>query len=84
MGTPNSWNFFMTRKPSIGVWSDGFTITLLPHTNAADICPIKIATGKFHGLIQRNLPLGPNIILFSSPVGPSNSSLLKILRASWE
>ena len=54
------------------VCSDGLTITLLPQARAAEICPIRIATGKFHGLMQRNLPFGLYEIMFSSPVGPSS------------
>ena len=64
--------------------SDGFAITLLPQDSAADICPISIATGKFHGLIHKNLPFGVYKILFSSPVGPSSSLPSIIFRACSE
>ena len=60
--------------------SDGLTITLFPHTSAAEIWPIRIATGKFHGLIHKNLPFGVYVIIFSSPVGPSRSFLDDIFR----
>ena len=58
IGTPLSWNFFITRYPSIEVCSEGLAITLLPHARAADICPIRIATGKFQGLMHKNFPFG--------------------------
>ena len=34
------------------VGSAGLAKTVFPATNAATTCPIKIASGKFHGLIQ--------------------------------
>ena len=55
-------------------------MTLFPHTSAAEICPISIATGKFHGLIHKNLPFAVYVIKFSSPVGPSRSLASDILR----
>ena len=57
-GTPDSWKIFTTSHPMIEVSSAGFAITLFPVTSAAVICPTNIAKGKFHGLIQRNVPLG--------------------------
>ncbi len=39
-----------------GVCSAGFAITVLPATSAAATCPVKIASGKFHGLMQTNTP----------------------------
>ena len=39
-----------------GVCSAGLAITQLPTASAAEICPEKIAKGKFHGLIQSTVP----------------------------
>ena len=34
----------------------GFAMTVLPVTSAAAICPVKMARGKFHGLIHTITP----------------------------
>ena len=39
------------------VLSAGFAMTALPAESAAAICPVKIAKGKFQGLIQTKTPL---------------------------
>ena len=39
-----------------GVCSAGLATTQLPATSAAAIWPVKIASGKFHGLMQTNTP----------------------------
>ena len=41
------------------VCSAGFASTQLPAANAAAICPVKIASGKFHGEMQTMMPSGP-------------------------
>jgi hypothetical protein len=38
--------------------SDGFMITVLPVTSAAETIPHKIAIGKFHGAITSATPRG--------------------------
>ena len=72
-GTPFLWNIFTTKYPSIEVCSEGLIVTLLPDIRAALICPINIATGKFHGLMHIKCPFGEYDNVFSSPVGPSSS-----------
>jgi hypothetical protein len=42
--------------PANGVCSAGFAITALPAASAAAICPVKIASGKFQGLMQAKTP----------------------------
>jgi len=39
-----------------GVCSAGLATTALPAASAAVICPVKIASGKFHGLMQTKTP----------------------------
>jgi hypothetical protein len=39
-----------------GVCSAGFASTALPAASAAAIWPVKIASGKFHGLMQAKTP----------------------------
>ena len=41
----------------IEVCSAGLAITVLPASKAETICPIKIAIGKFQGLIEKMTPL---------------------------
>ena len=60
----------MASKAIIEVCSEGFEITVLPAAKAAEICPIVIASGKFHGLIHKTVPLGSKSKILSSPVGP--------------
>jgi hypothetical protein len=43
-------------RPVSGVCSAGLASTVLPATSAAAIWPTKIASGKFHGLMQTNTP----------------------------
>ena len=42
----------------IGVCSAGLASTALPAARAAAIWPVKIASGKFHGLMQVQMPRG--------------------------
>jgi hypothetical protein len=53
-----------------GVNSAGFAITQLPATSAAVTWPMKIASGKFQGLMHANTPRPRRLSWFSSPVGP--------------
>ena len=65
-----------------GVCSAGFATTELPVTKAALTCPRKIASGKFHGLMQTNTPRPRSASTFDSPVGPGNGRGAKAVRAS--
>ena len=47
-------------------------MTLLPAASAAATWPVKIASGKFHGLTQTNTPLPRKPYTFFSPVGPGS------------
>ena len=42
----------------IGDCSAGFTTTVFPATSAADVIPVVIASGKFHGAITATTPSG--------------------------
>ena len=57
-GTPASCSSATARAAISGVCSAGLAIAGLPATSAAAICPVKIASGKFHGLMQRKGPRG--------------------------
>ena len=57
-----------------GVCSAGLAITELPATSAAAIWPVKIASGKFHGLMQTNTPRPRWCSSLVSPVGPGMRS----------
>ena len=45
---------------------------MLPANSGPTICPIKIAIGKFQGLIVKYTPLPSYCSSFISPVGPFN------------
>ena len=66
-----------------GVCSAGFATTALPAASAAATCPAKMASGKFHGLMQTNTPRPCSESSLLSPVGPGmrsglpNSSLAR-------
>ena len=55
-GTPAVWSNSTARAPMRVVVSAGFAKTPFPAASAAAICPVKMAKGKFHGLIQVNTP----------------------------
>ena len=40
----------------IGVCSAGLAMTALPAASAAATCPVKMASGKFHGEMQAKTP----------------------------
>jgi len=42
----------------VGASTDGFKITVLPQTIAADVMPAMMANGKFHGGITAPTPRG--------------------------
>ncbi len=56
-----------------GVCSAGFATTVFPQTSAALTCPMKIESGKFHGLMHTNTPRPRLCSSFDSPVGPGNA-----------
>jgi hypothetical protein len=45
-------------------------MTVLPAASAAAIWPVKIASGKFHGLMQTKTPRPTSRSSLRSPVGP--------------
>ena len=55
-----------------GVCSAGLAIAALPAASAAATGPMKIASGKFHGLMQANTPRPWRRSSLSSPVGPGS------------
>ena len=65
------------RIAMIGVCSAGLASTALPAASAAAIWPVKIASGKFHGLMQVQMPRG------AAPpwLGPRSSAGNQPLRA---
>ena len=56
-----------------GVCSAGFAITVLPAASAAATWPVKMASGKFHGLMQANTPRPWSRSSLRSPAGPASS-----------
>jgi hypothetical protein len=72
-GTPASCSRRTATAAIKGVWGAGLATTLLPATSAAATCPAKMASGKFHGAMQRNGPRPRRIRRFSSPVGPGRA-----------
>ena len=59
------------RNPITGITLiAGFASTVLPVASAAATCPMKIASGKFHGLMQTQGPRATRRNSFDSPVGP--------------
>ena len=67
-------------KVAHGSYIDGLAMTVLPEINAATIWPVKMANGKFHGLMQTNMPRACNCKIFFSPVGPG--SLFSCLKSN--
>ena len=57
-----------------GVCSAGFAITALPAASAAATWPVKIASGKFQGLMQAKTPRPRRASRCDSPVGPGSST----------
>ena len=51
----------------------GFATTVLPATSAAATCPVKIATGKFQGLMHANTPRPCSVSTLLSPTGPGSA-----------
>ena len=55
-GTPARWNSRTAAAAINGVCSAGLAMTALPAASAAITWPEKIASGKFHGLMQTKTP----------------------------
>ena len=55
-GMPAACSNFTASKAMSGVCSAGLATTALPATSAPAIWPVKIASGKFHGLMQTKTP----------------------------
>ena len=56
-----------------GVCSAGLASTVLPVASAAATWPVKIASGKFQGLMQTQGPRGVRRSSLLSPVGPARA-----------
>ena len=69
-GTPASNSNSIARVAINGVCSAGFASTALPAASAAAIWPVKMANGKFQGLMQQNTPRPCSFSSLLSPVGP--------------
>ena len=69
-GTPACCSSATARAAISGVCSAGLASTALPAASAAATWPVKIASGKFHGLMQANTPRPSSHSSFDSPVGP--------------
>src|SRR3546814_3632324 len=57
------------------VCSAGLAMTALPAASAAATCPVKIASGKLHGEMQRKTPRPCSEISLRSPVGPGSGKI---------
>src|SRR4051812_37112433 len=57
-GMPASINTSTNRAAIVGESDDGFRMTVLPQTIAADVMPAMMAQGKFHGGITAPTPRG--------------------------
>ena len=72
-GIPASCSNWTARYAMIGVGSAGLANTALPAARAALTCPVKMARGKFHGLMQAKTPRPCSVTWLCSPVGPGMS-----------
>ena len=72
-GTPQACSRSTAIFAMRGVCSAGFASTVLPASRAAETWPMKIASGKFQGLMHTNTPRPCRLRSFDSPVGPSLS-----------
>ena len=71
-GIPAACMSLTASKAINGVSSAGFAITVLPAMRAAEICPAKMASGKFQGLMHTNTPRPCRLNSLDSPVGPGS------------
>ena len=69
-----AWNRRTASAAISGVCSAGLASTALPAASAAAIWPVKIASGKFHGLMQANTPRPCSASWLVSPTGPVSVS----------
>ena len=72
-GTPARCSSATALAAISGVCGAGLASTALPTASAAAICPVKIASGKFQGLIATNTPRPCRARRLLSPVGPGSS-----------
>ena len=64
-GTPASCRILTAAAATRGVCSAGLASTVLPAASAAAICPVKMASGKFQGLMQATTPSARSVSLDS-------------------
>ena len=81
-GTPAECKSLTVSKAIRGVCSAGLATTQLPAASAPAICPVKIANGKFHGLMQMKIPRPRMRNSLLSPVGLGNDLDTSVRRAS--
>ena len=72
-GTPAPCSSCTASQATPGVCSAGLASTVLPVASAAATWPMKIASGKFQGLMQTQTPRPVNRSSLLSPVGPGSA-----------
>ena len=72
--SPALWNRRTASAAISGVCSAGLASTALPAASAAAIWPVKMARGKFHGLMQAKTPRPCRARELVSPTGPVRGS----------
>ncbi len=72
-GMPALCKSLTARAATSGVCWAGLATIALPAASAPAICPVKMASGKFHGEIAANTPRPCSDSSLRSPVGPSSS-----------
>ena len=73
-GTPASCSNCTAACAIAGVCSAGLASTVLPVASAAATWPVKIASGKFQGLMQAQGPRAVSRSSLLSPVGPGSTT----------
>ena len=71
-GMPASCSARVASRATSGVASAGLATTVLPAASAAATCPVKMASGKFQGLMQAMAPRPCRESSLHSPVGPGS------------
>ena len=74
VGTPAACKRRTASSATAGVCSAGLARTVLPVASAAATCPMKMASGKFHGLMQTQTPRAVSRSSLVSPVGPGRAT----------
>lgn len=69
LGMPALCKSCIIQLAMVGVSSAGLAMTVLPVMSAAAIWPVKMANGKFHGLIVIKVPRPDKERVLVSPVG---------------